>query len=120
MQEIAGEMFPIAYASKKLNTCQKKYAVMERECLAVIWAIRKFEPYLYGKEFVIETDHQPLTCIRKSKVTNGRILRWALALQPYRFRIKVIKGTDNVGADYMSRNMEAAVVGLLSLTRDKV
>ena len=64
MQEIAGEKFPVAYAGKKLNTQQKNYSVMERECLAVVWAALKFEPFLYGKEFVIETDHQPLTCIR--------------------------------------------------------
>ena len=57
MQEIAGEKFPVAYASKKLNKQQKNYSVMERECLAVVWAVLKFEPFLYGKEFVIETDH---------------------------------------------------------------
>ena len=103
LQEIGGENFPVAYASKKLNKCQKNYSTMERECLAVIWGIQRFEPYLYGKEFILETDHQPLTCVRKSKVANGRIMRWALALQPYRFVMKVIKGVDNVGADYLSR-----------------
>ncbi|PIK42011.1 putative retrovirus-related Pol polyprotein from transposon [Apostichopus japonicus] len=96
LQDIAGEMFPVTYASKKLNKCQKKYSVMKRECLAVVWAVRKFEPYLYGKEFTLETDHQPLICVRKSKVANGKIMRWALALQPYRFRLKVIKGAENV------------------------
>ncbi|KAJ8026225.1 hypothetical protein HOLleu_34017 [Holothuria leucospilota] len=104
LQEQDGVNFPVAFASKKLNKCQKRYAAMERECLAVIWGIQKFSPYLYGREFVLETDHQPLSCINKTKVTNGRILRWALALQPYRFRVVTIKGSDNVGADYMSRS----------------
>ena len=79
---------------------------MERECLAVIWAVQKFEPYLYGREFILETDHQPLRCIQKSNVVNHRIMRWALALQPYRYRVVSIKGSDNVGADYMSRSLE--------------
>ena len=103
LQEHAGEVFPVAYASKKLTNAQRAYSVMEKECLAIIWAIRRFEPFLYGREFVIQTDHQPLSCLKKSKIVNKRITRWALALQPYRFRIEVIKGSKNVGADYISR-----------------
>lgn len=103
LQEVHGEKFPVAYASKKLNSSQRNYAVIEKECFAIVWGVQKFEPYLYGKEFTIETDHQPLKCIQKSKVANGRIMRWALILQPYRYHIEVIKGKDNVGADYLSR-----------------
>ena len=99
-----GEKFPVAYASKKLLPREKTYSVMEKECLAIIWSLRKFEPYLYGREFTIETDHQPLIFIQRAKVANGRIMRWALALQPYRFHIEAIKGSDNVGADYLSRS----------------
>lgn len=61
--------------------------------------------FLYGREFILETDHQPLRCINNSKVANGRILRWALALQPCRFRVAAMKGSDNVGSDYMSRSV---------------
>jgi hypothetical protein len=103
LQEMLGEKFPIAYASKKMTECQRRYSVMEKECLAIIWAVGKFQAFLFGREFVIETDHHPLACIRKSKVANGRIMRWALSLQPYRYRIEVIKGSQNIGADYMSR-----------------
>jgi hypothetical protein len=115
LQRYGDELFPVAYASKKLNRSQIQYTVMEKECLAVVWAVKKFEPYLYGKPFVIETDHQPLTCVKRSKVANGRIMRWALALQPYRFSLKVIKGTDNVGADYLSRKDEVVQAGSLVL-----
>jgi hypothetical protein len=45
-----------------------------------------------------------LLCMQRSKGANGRIMRWALALQPYRFQMVAIKGKDNVGADYMSRS----------------
>ncbi|PIK62997.1 hypothetical protein BSL78_00004 [Apostichopus japonicus] len=75
----------------------------ERECLALVWAVHKFYIYLYGKEFLLETDHHPLVYINKTKVSNSRVMRWALALQPYRFVIKAIKGADNVGADFLSR-----------------
>ena len=95
--------FPVAYASKKLSSAQQKYAVIERECLAIIWALEKFTVYLYGKEFVIQTDHQPLTFLKTAHLSNPRLLRWALKLQPYLFRIEAIPGRDNVGADYLSR-----------------
>ena len=103
LQEKDGKKFPIAYASRKLLPREQRYSIMERECLAVVWGTQKFEPYLYGKHFQLETDHQPLTCLAKSKVANARILRWALALQPYRFTIVAIKSSENVGADYLSR-----------------
>ena len=98
------EKFPVAYASKKLLPREKAYSVMEKECLAIVWAVRKFEPYLYGRCFILETDHQPLMYLQRAKVANGRIMRWALALQPYRFKIEAIKGSDNVGADFLSRS----------------
>ena len=79
---------------------------MEKESLAVVWGVQKFEPYLYGRKFKLETDHQPLLCMQRTKVANGRIMRWALALQPYRYRMVAIKGKDNVGADYLSRSIE--------------
>ena len=105
MQEFDGEKFPIAYASKKLQPAQVRYSVIEKESYAVVWGVQKFEPYLYGREFQLETDHQPLLCMQRSKVANGRIMRWALALQPYRYRIIAIKGKDNIGADYLSRSL---------------
>ncbi|XP_052706279.1 uncharacterized protein LOC128181790 [Crassostrea angulata] len=97
------EKLPVAYASRKLQPREKAYAVIEKECLAVVWGIQKFHQYLYGREFLLETNHQPLTYLNKAKTENSRLMRWALQLQPYRFRIIAIKGSDNVGADYLSR-----------------
>ena len=93
----------IAYASKKLLLRERNYSVIEKECLAIIWGFEKFRKYLYGVKFLLETDHKPLSYMQTAKVLNPRIMRWAIKLQPYRFRIIAIRGQDNLGADYISR-----------------
>ena len=103
LQYYDGTPFPIMYASRKLSPAEQNYAVIEKECLAVVWGIGKFYRYLFGREFILETDHQPLAYMSKAKVANSRIMRWALSLQPFRMTIRAIKGCDNVGADYLSR-----------------
>lgn len=94
---------PIAYASRKLKKNELNYSTIEKECLGIVWAVQKFSRYLYGREFCLETDHQPLTYLNTSKVANARLMRWALSLQPYRFKVVAIKGSENIGADYLSR-----------------
>ena len=91
LQEFEGEgKLPIAYASKKLLPRERNYSVIEKECLAIIWAIEKFRKYLFGEEFILECDHKPLSFMQTAKALNPRIMRWALKLQPYRFRIVAI------------------------------
>ena len=94
---------PVCFASRKLLQREINYSTIERECLALVWGITKFEFYLYGKEFIIETDHKPLTFLRTFKGSNPRLLRWALALQPYQFTVVHIPGSDNHGPDVLSR-----------------
>jgi hypothetical protein len=103
MQEHDGELFPVAFTSKKLSQPERAYSTMERECLALVWAVQKFQLYVYGKPFVLQTDHQPLVYLNRCKITNSRIMRWALFLQSFSIHIEAIKGSLNVGADYMSR-----------------
>ena len=103
LQEHEGELFPVSYASRKLLPRERNYSVIERECLGLVWAVQKFYVYLYGKEFILQTDHEPLVYLNKAKLLNSRIMRWALVLQEYRFTLQSIKGKHNVGADYMSR-----------------
>ena len=101
LQDIDGQKSPVAYASKKLIKSELNYSVIEKECLALIWAIRKLHVYLYGKDFILETDHQPLVYLSQSKMENGRLMGWALALQPYQCKIRALKGSQNVSADYL-------------------
>jgi hypothetical protein len=103
MQEVDGKNFPVRYASRKLNKCEQAYATVEKECLAVVWAVEKFQKYLYGAQFVLETDHQPLRYLQEASLRNSRVLRWAMLLQPYRYVIRYIPGRQNVGADFFSR-----------------
>ena len=62
--------------------------------------------YLYGKQFTLYTDHRPLQFLSASKFESPPIMRWALALQSYIFKVEHIKGKDNVGADFLSRTVE--------------
>ena len=105
LQEEDGIKHPIAFASKKLLPRERNYSTIEKECLAIVWAVQKFQNFLFGKPFALETDHQPLQYLGKAQFRNRRLMRWALALQPYRFTIRAIKGKDNVGADFLSRHV---------------
>ncbi|KAK7112837.1 hypothetical protein V1264_012223 [Littorina saxatilis] len=103
MQEHGGKPFPVSYASKKLSGAEKNYSTMEKECLAIVWGIKKFELYLQGVKFVLQTDHKPLTYLNSAKFVNNRIMRWVMYLQNFDMRVESIKGSDNVGADFLSR-----------------
>ncbi|XP_075732486.1 uncharacterized protein LOC142775054 [Rhipicephalus microplus] len=103
LQSHEGTLHPIAYASRKLLPRESSYSTIERECLALVWGIQKFNIYLYGVPFLVQTDHQPLQYIKQAKQLNSRVLRWSLLLQEYQFRVEHIKGSENVGADYLSR-----------------
>ena len=103
MQQFEDGLFPVAYASKKLLPREQAYSTMEKECLAIVWAVKKFMVYLYGNPFILQTDHQPLVYLNRTKFINDRIMRWAMFLQSYRIKIMAIKGSENVGADFLSR-----------------
>ena len=94
---------PVAYASRKLLPRECRYSTIERECLAVVFGILRFDYYLRGREFILEIDHKPLIYLQNFKGKNDRLLRWALSLQAYKFRLVHVAGADNIGADLLSR-----------------
>ncbi|KAL9963057.1 hypothetical protein ACROYT_G032222 [Oculina patagonica] len=103
MQEHEGKLFPVCYASKKLSNAERNYSTIEKECLAIVWGIKRFHLYLYGVRFVLQTDHEPLKYMNSAKFVNSRLMRWTIFLQSYNLKVEAIKGSDNVGADYLSR-----------------
>ncbi|XP_065438320.1 uncharacterized protein LOC135981052 [Chrysemys picta bellii] len=98
-----GERHPIVYLSKKLLPREQNYAAIEKECLAMVWALKKLEPYLFGRHFTVHTDHSPLTWLHQMKGANAKLLRWSLLLQDYDMDVVHVKGRDNLIADALSR-----------------
>jgi hypothetical protein len=70
---------PIAYASRQLNKAEQSYAASEIEMLALVWATKYFRCNLYGKKFLVRTDHSALNYLR-NVAENSRLLRWSLKL----------------------------------------
>lgn len=96
----------IAFASRALSESERKYSVTEQECLAVVWAIRKFRPYLEGYNFTIITDHSSLRWLHNLKNPTGRLARWALELLEYDYEIIHRKGALHHVPDALSRMYE--------------
>ena len=103
MQDRGQGLQPIAFASKKLNSAEQKYSTIEQECFGVVFGIRKFYPYLYGRDFVVETDHHPLRFLDRIRPLSRRLTAWAMELQSHCFTVRSIAGKENVVADYLSR-----------------
>ncbi|GMF48304.1 unnamed protein product [Phytophthora fragariaefolia] len=103
MQDYGQDWQPIAFASKVNNEVESKYSITELECLAVVWAIKLFRPYLYGRTFTILTDHAALKWLMTSNNLTGKLHRWAITLQEYEFDVQFRPGSTNVVADALSR-----------------
>ena len=101
-QEVNNSLMPVAYMSKKLNQHQRKYSVIEKEALAVIQAIEKFEPYIV-KGTTIYTDHNPLKFVESMKTKNPRLARWAIILQDKDVKIVHLAAKYNIISDTLSR-----------------
>ena len=78
MQSFNGKEFPIAYASKKLLPRERNWATVEKECYAIIWSVKRFEFFLYGRTFEIHTDHKPLVYLDAKKSINKRIMSYEM------------------------------------------
>ena len=98
-----GEWRAISYASRNLTEVERRYSQTEKEALALVWACERFNIYVYGRQFELETDHKPLECIfgRLSK-PSARIERWVLRLHGYDYKVIYRPRKANI-ADALSR-----------------
>lgn len=103
-----GSERPIAFASRSLTSAERNYAQIDREALSLVWGIKKFHHYLYGRQFTLVTDHQPLVSIFNPRkgipvMSATRLQRWALFLAAHSYEIE-FKGTkQHCNADGLSR-----------------
>ncbi|GMF62965.1 unnamed protein product [Phytophthora fragariaefolia] len=94
---------PIAYASKVKSITDSNYGITELGFLAVVWAIKLFRPYLYGRRLMIGTDNSALRWLMQSPNLTGKLHRRVLTLQEYEFDVQYRPGCTNAVVDALSR-----------------
>lgn len=99
---------PIKFASRTLNESEKKYAQIDKEALALVFSVKYFHQFVYGKEFNLRTDHNSLISIFGEKkgiplMAAHRLQRYVVFLTGYTHKIEFVKGVDNGNADALSR-----------------
>lgn len=70
----------LMHTSHTFSDAETCYYTSEITCLAIVWAIKKFQPYLYGCEFILQTDHQLLIYLSRPKQSNAHIMYWSLLM----------------------------------------
>lgn len=103
-----GSERPVAYASRTLTESEKNYSQIEREALSLVFGIKRFHKYLYGRHFLLHTDHRPLTTIFGPKqgippLAAARMQRWALLLSAYTYTVQFRPTAAHANADGLSR-----------------
>lgn len=113
-----GRVKAVFHMSKTLTETQRNYSQIEKEALALITTIERFRKFVYGRHFILQTDHRPLLVLFKRSNTKGldprtanRLKRWALRLIGYDFEIEYVKTTEFGQADALSRLIEEARKG---------
>lgn len=99
---------PIAFVSRSLSQAEMNYSQIDREALAIVFALDKFYTYLYGRKFTLLTDNKPLSRILDANtslpaMTAARLLRYAVYLSSFNYEVKHRKSEENSNADYLSR-----------------
>ena len=96
-------MVPAGFHSRPLNPAEKNYPTHDKEMLAIVDCLKRFEPPLTGIKFDILTDHAPLTHWKTQKDLSARQLRWNETLSHFNANIHHIPGISNSAADALSR-----------------
>ena len=98
-----GEDRVIAYASMAFSPTQQNYSAIDRELAALRWGVKTYKAFLYGVDFIIRTDHQPLVYLHSMRLVDNRLARTLADLSEFSFSIEYVPGRTNVAADALSR-----------------
>ena len=103
-----GQERPVAFASRSLAPAEKNYSQLEKEALAVIFGVKKFHQFVFGRSFQVKTDHKPLLGLLGSgkplpDVVSPRVLRWRMTLQAYQCQLVYSPGVCQANSDALSR-----------------
>ena len=119
-----GEVVPFICASKKLSLTQQRWSTTKRELYALMWSMKKFHNYLWGRNFIARVDHKPLVHIATNRIS--LIMQgWIDNLLLYNFTTEYLQGGGNTFADALSRQHEGVEdatsidVGVRVVTTDK-
>ena len=105
-QKHNGVLKPILFGGRVLSDAERKYAPTDQELLAVFCAVKRCYIYLYGHDFVVYTDHQPLTFLKSFKDIINKRFRWIQYLEEVGVKLVHVPGKENVLADFLSRNIK--------------
>ena len=94
---------PVSFISQKLTDTQRRWATIEKEAYAIIWALNKLKEILIGSKINVFTDHNPLVYLTESMSKSAKLVRWSLSLQNFDILLNYKKGKLNVVADCLSR-----------------
>ena len=103
-----GDQKPVGFTSQMFTKAESNYSHLDKEALAIIFGVKKFRQYLYGRHFSIKTDHKPMTHIfNETRTTpsmaSGHIQRWALTLGGYDYSIQYREGKNMANMDALSQ-----------------
>ena len=93
----------VSFASKRLDQMQERYHSNELECLAVIWAMKHYRPYLEDRHFILRTDNRNLLWLKSMTNQNAKLTRWAILTQEFNYTVEHVSGDDNQLPDFLSR-----------------
>lgn len=108
--EASGGFSAIAYCSRTLSAPERKWAAVQVELSAIIYALREFRPFIFMSEIELHTDHKPLSYLLKKADSSPQLARWMIELQNYQIKVVHISGKQNTLADALSRAAEGKTV----------